>query len=74
LLKAGAQRAQDLRERLMIRNCIGYELDLELREAIEKQLSPKQATLTGEKTQVEYIVRENAKHLRMKLREEIEKE
>jgi site-specific DNA-methyltransferase (adenine-specific)/site-specific DNA-methyltransferase (cytosine-N4-specific) len=57
----------------LYRNCIGYELDLELREAIEERLSPKQATLTGEKTQVEYIVREEAKRLRMKLREEIEK-
>jgi site-specific DNA-methyltransferase (adenine-specific)/site-specific DNA-methyltransferase (cytosine-N4-specific) len=59
--------------RRLYRNCIGYELDLELREAIEERLSPKQATLTGEKTQVEYIVREDAKRLRMKLREEIEK-
>jgi DNA modification methylase len=59
--------------RRLYRNCIGYELDLELREAIEERLSPKQATLTGEKTQVEYIVREDAKHLRMKLREEIDK-
>ncbi len=57
----------------LYRNCIGYELDLELREAIDKRLSPDQATLTGEKTRVEYIVREDAKHLRTKLREEIEK-
>lgn len=57
----------------LYRNCIGYELDLELREAIEERLSPKQATLTGEKTQVEYIVRGEAKRLRMKLREEIER-
>jgi hypothetical protein len=27
---------QGLKERLMIRNCIGYELDFELREAVEK--------------------------------------
>jgi site-specific DNA-methyltransferase (adenine-specific)/site-specific DNA-methyltransferase (cytosine-N4-specific) len=59
--------------RRLYRNCIGYELDLELREAIEERLSLKQATLTGEKAQVEYIVREDAKHLRTKLREEIEK-
>jgi len=59
--------------RRLYRNCIGYELDLELREAIEERLNPKQATLTGEKIQVEYIVREDAKRLRMKLREEIEK-
>jgi site-specific DNA-methyltransferase (adenine-specific)/site-specific DNA-methyltransferase (cytosine-N4-specific) len=57
----------------LYRNCIGYELDLELREAIEERLSLKQATLTGEKAQVEYIVREDAKHLRTKLREEVEK-
>jgi len=59
--------------RRLHRNCIGYELDLELREAIEERLSSKQSTLTGERVQVEYIVREDAKRLRMKLREEIEK-
>lgn len=59
--------------RRLHRNCIGYELDLELREAIEERLSSKQSTLTGERVQVEYIVREDAKRLRTKLREEIEK-
>jgi hypothetical protein len=30
------EELKGLRERLMIINCIGYELDLELREAVEK--------------------------------------
>jgi hypothetical protein len=51
------RRLEGLKERLMSRNCIGYELDLELGEVVEERLSPKQAKLTGEKTRVEYIVR-----------------
>jgi len=54
------------------RNCIGYELDLELREAIEERLGVGVRTLTGE-DKVEVVVREDAKRLRPKLREEIEK-
>lgn len=46
---------------------------MELRDIIRERLNPKQVTLKGEKAQVEYIVREDAKHLRTKLREEIEK-
>jgi site-specific DNA-methyltransferase (adenine-specific)/site-specific DNA-methyltransferase (cytosine-N4-specific) len=59
--------------RRLDRNCIGYELDLELKEAIEERLKVKQATLTSEETQIEFIAREDAKHLRTKLRKEIEK-
>ena len=55
------------------RNCIGYEMDLELREAIEKRLGTNLGTLTKEKPKVDYVVREEAKHLRTKLREEIDK-
>lgn len=46
---------------------------MELRDVIRERLNPKQVTLKGEKAQVEYIVREDAKHLRMKLWEEIER-
>lgn len=55
------------------RNCIGYEIDLELREAIEERLGVKQSTLTPETVKVDIIVREDAKHLRTRLRNEIEK-
>jgi len=60
------------------RNCVGYEIDLELREAIEERLGVKTKTLTSyvtssEQVKVEIIVREDAKRLRTKLREEIEK-
>ena len=60
------------------RNCVGYEIDLELMEAIEERLGLKTKTLTGyatggEQDRVEVAVREDAKKLRTKLREEIEK-
>jgi len=54
------------------RNCIGYEIDLELREAIEERLGIRLGTLI-ESDKVEIIVREDARRLRTKLRQEIEK-
>jgi len=54
------------------RNCIGYEIDLELREAIEERLGIKLGSLI-ESDKVEIIVREDARKLRMKLRQEIER-
>jgi len=60
------------------RSCVGYELDLELREAIEERLGIGMKTLAsfmkiGEEDKIEIIVRDDAKSLRTKLREEIEK-
>lgn len=55
------------------RNCIGYEIDLELKEAIEERLGLKQGSLTPEAINVEIIIRDDAKHLRTQLRNEIEK-
>ncbi|MEM1829904.1 MAG: site-specific DNA-methyltransferase [Desulfurococcaceae archaeon] len=60
------------------RNCIGYEIDLELREAIEERLSINAKSLlhyVGVERQdvVEIVVRSDARKLRTKLREEIEK-
>ena len=59
------------------RNCIGYEIDLELREAIEERLGVGVKTLTsfarGIEDVVEVVIRDDAKMLRTKLREEIEK-
>jgi DNA modification methylase len=55
------------------RNCIGYEIDLELKEAIEERLGLKQGSLTPEAINVEIIIRDDAKRLRTQLRNEIEK-
>jgi len=59
------------------RNCIGYEIDLELREVIEERLGVRVKTLAsfveGSEDKVEVIVRDDAKRLRTMLREEIEK-
>jgi site-specific DNA-methyltransferase (adenine-specific)/site-specific DNA-methyltransferase (cytosine-N4-specific) len=55
------------------RNCIGYEIDLELKEAIEDRLGLKQGSLTPEAINVEIIIRDDAKRLRTQLRNEIEK-
>jgi len=58
------------------RNCIGYEIDLELREVVEERLGvgvKTLATYAGSEDRIEITVREDAKRLRTKLREEIEK-
>ncbi len=52
------------------RNCIGYEIDLELKEAIEERI-PKRTLF--EEIDVEFIIREDAKRLRTLLRKRIEK-
>lgn len=59
------------------RNCIGYEIDLELKEVIEERLGHRKTLANylkeGEKYSVEFIVREDARRLRTKLREEIDR-
>ena len=58
------------------RNCYGYEIDLELKEIIEERLGLKNkllSTFLGEDDHVEFIIRDDAKKLRTKLRSEIEK-
>jgi len=60
------------------RNCVGYEVDLELRDAIEERLGANAKSLlhyVGLERQdvVEIVVRSDARNLRTKLREEIEK-
>jgi site-specific DNA-methyltransferase (adenine-specific)/site-specific DNA-methyltransferase (cytosine-N4-specific) len=54
------------------RNCVGYEIDMELKEAIEERLGINFGSLI-ESDKVEIIVREDARRLRTKLRQEIEK-
>ncbi|MEM4665549.1 MAG: site-specific DNA-methyltransferase [Sulfolobales archaeon] len=60
------------------RNCVGYEVDLELREAVEERLGASAKSLlqyVGLEGQggVEIVVRSDARKLRTRLREEIEK-
>jgi len=54
------------------RNCVGYEVDLELREAIEERLGLRARPLLQD-AQVEVVVRGDARRLRTALREEIER-
>ena len=60
------------------RNCVGYEIDLELREAIEERLGVCIKTLANfmklnEQGRIEITVRDDARRLRTKLRKEIER-
>ena len=57
------------------RNSVGYEIDLELKPVIEERLV-KRVPITnflGEEDKIEFIIRDDARRLRTKLREEIEK-
>lgn len=59
------------------RNCIGYEIDLELKEVIEERLGLHMKTVVSylgkDEDKIEIVIREDAKRLRTKLREEIER-
>ena len=59
------------------RNCIGYEIDLELRGAIEERLGVREESITKalgvDGDNMEIIVRDDARRLRTKLRQEIER-
>jgi DNA modification methylase len=59
------------------RNCIGYEIDMELREAIEERLGMREGSITKalgvNGDNVEIIIRDDARRLRTKLRREIER-
>ena len=57
--------------RRLNRNCIGYEIDLELKPIIEERLANK--TLQDFNKKVEIIIRNDAKKLRTQLRKNIEK-
>ncbi|HWQ16755.1 MAG TPA: site-specific DNA-methyltransferase [Sulfolobales archaeon] len=62
--------------RRLQRNCVGYEIDLELRDAIEERIGGARTLvsfLEGEEDKVEFIVRDDARKLRTKLREEIDR-
>jgi len=53
------------------RNCVGYEIDLELMDVIKERLGISVKTLI-QTDNIEIITRDDAKRLRTKLREEIE--
>ncbi len=55
------------------RNAVGYELDLELMNAIKEKVGMNQTSLYGNKPEFEIIVRDDAKHLRTKLQEKVNK-
>jgi len=55
------------------RNAIGYEIDLELINAVKKKLKIRQSSLIGDKKKFEIIIRDDAKHLRTKLQEKVPK-
>ncbi len=64
--------------RKLWRNCVGYEIDLELKEVVEERLGVGMKALTrfmklDEHDKIEIIVRDDAKRLRTKLRKEIER-
>ncbi|KAA0002659.1 MAG: site-specific DNA-methyltransferase [Thermoplasmata archaeon] len=53
------------------RNSIGYEIDLELEEIVKEKLQIKQSSLFERDYEVEFIKREDAKHLRRFLQEKL---
>ncbi len=58
--------------RMLGRNSIGYEIDLELLEVVKEKVGLEQPYLFGrEQDEVEIIIREDAKHLRTQLQERI---
>ncbi|MEM0439402.1 MAG: site-specific DNA-methyltransferase [Desulfurococcaceae archaeon] len=62
--------------RRLQRNCVGYEIDVELKDAIEERIGGTKTLvsfLEGEEDRVEFIVRDDARKLRTKLREEIDR-
>ncbi|MEM2197229.1 MAG: site-specific DNA-methyltransferase [Sulfolobales archaeon] len=60
------------------RNCVGYEIDLELRDVIEERLGADTKSLLqyaglDKQDSIEIVIRNDAKKLRTRLREEIER-
>jgi len=56
------------------RNSVGYEIDLELCEAVKEKMGLKQSSLFEKNYEVEIIIREDAKHLRTYLQEKVKKQ
>lgn len=58
---------------LIDRQCIGYEIDLELLDVVKEKLKINQSTLTNENSGFDIIIREDVKHLRTQLQEKVKK-
>jgi len=56
------------------RNSVGYEIDLELCEAVKEKMGLKQSSLFEKNYEVEIIIREDAKHLRTYLQEKVKRQ
>lgn len=56
------------------RKAIGYEIDLELLDAVKKKLDIDQAKLLGSNSSVEIVIRNDAKRLRTRLQEKVKKQ
>lgn len=53
------------------RQCIGYEIDIELLDVVKEKLKVNQFTLTGERPDFEITIRDDTKHLRTELQERV---
>jgi DNA modification methylase len=56
------------------RNSVGYEIDSELCEVVKEKMGLKQSSLFEKNYKVEIIIREDAKHLRTYLQENVRKQ
>jgi len=57
----------------LARHAVGYELDLELMDTIKEKIGMNQMNLDGKKPEFDITVRDDAKHLRTKLQQKVNK-
>jgi DNA modification methylase len=57
--------------RMLKRNSVGYEIDLELLEIVKEKLGMKQSSLFENDDKIEIIIRNDAKHLRTQLQHKV---
>ncbi len=55
------------------RNAVGYEIDLELMDIIRRKLQPDQPSLLRQTDEIEFIIRDDARHLRSHLQQQVQK-
>jgi len=56
------------------RNSVGYEIDLELCEVVKEKIGLKQSSLLKKNYEVEIIIREDAKNLRIHMQEKVKRQ
>lgn len=56
---------------MLKRNSVGYEIDLELCEVVKEKMGLNQSSLFEKDSEVEIIIRDDAKHLRTQLQEKV---